>query len=88
MYTKLLGIISVSINVTDQLMVRFFAFIRYWRKGGSTMRQCTSHLFMDLKKDYDSVRREELYNILIEETLLLKHFLLHTLVILVQVIKI
>jgi hypothetical protein len=54
---KLLGIISVGFNVTDQLLIRFSAFVKYWRKNGSTMRQ--------FKKAYDSVRREVLYNILI-----------------------
>jgi hypothetical protein len=29
---KLLGIISVGFDVTDQLLIRFFAFVRYWRK--------------------------------------------------------
>jgi hypothetical protein len=38
------GIFSVGIDITDQLLIRFFAFIRY----------------------YDSVRREILYNILLE----------------------
>jgi hypothetical protein len=54
---KLLGIISVGFNITDQLLTRFFAFIRYWRKNESTMKQYIS---------YDSVRREVLYNIKIE----------------------
>jgi hypothetical protein len=43
MYMKLLGIMSVGINVTDQLLIRFFAFVRYWRKNGSTMRQYSSY---------------------------------------------
>jgi hypothetical protein len=44
-------------STTDQ----FLAFVRYWRKDGSTMR-----LSIDFEKAYDSVRREVLYNILIE----------------------
>jgi hypothetical protein len=36
---KLLGIINVGFDVTDQLLIRYFAFVRYWRKNGSTMRQ-------------------------------------------------
>jgi hypothetical protein len=61
---KFLGIISVGFDVTDQLLIRFSAFIRYWRKNESTM---TVHqLFIDFKKAYDSVRRAVLYNILIE----------------------
>jgi hypothetical protein len=57
-------IISVGFNVTVQLLIRFSAFSRYWRKNGSTMRQ--HQLFIDFKKAYDSVWREILYNILIE----------------------
>jgi hypothetical protein len=37
----------VCFNITDQLLIRFSTFVRYWRKK-------------------DSVRREVLYNILIE----------------------
>jgi hypothetical protein len=59
---RLLGIISVGFDVTDQLMIRTFTFVKYWRRNGSTMRQ----LFTDFKKACDSVRREVLYNILIE----------------------
>jgi hypothetical protein len=29
---KLLGIISVGFDVTDQLLIIFSAFVRYWRK--------------------------------------------------------
>jgi hypothetical protein len=60
---KLLGITSVGVDVTDQLLIRFSAFIRYWRKNGSTMKH---QLFMNFKKAYDSVRREVFYNILIQ----------------------
>jgi hypothetical protein len=48
----------VVFDITDQLLIRFSAFISYWRKNWSTMRQ--------YMKAYDSVRREVLYNILIE----------------------
>jgi hypothetical protein len=61
---KLFGIISVG-STTDQLLIRFSAFIRYWRKNGSTMRQTVHQLFIVFKKAYDSMRREVLYNILI-----------------------
>jgi hypothetical protein len=56
---KLLGITSVGFDITDQLLIRFSAFVRYWRKNGSTVRQYISYV-------HDSVRREVLYNILIE----------------------
>jgi hypothetical protein len=61
---KLLGIICVGFDVTDQLLIRFSAFVRYWRNNWSTMRQYID--FIDFKKVYDSVRREVLYNILIQ----------------------
>jgi hypothetical protein len=49
----------VGFDITDQLLIRSFAFIKYWRRNGSTVRQY-------IKKAYDSVRREVLYNILTE----------------------
>jgi hypothetical protein len=62
---KLLGIISVGFDVTDQLMIRFSAFVRYWRKKWE-YNETVHQLFIDFKKAYDSVRREVLYNNLIE----------------------
>jgi hypothetical protein len=56
---KLLGIISVGFDVTDQLLIRFSAFIRYWRKLGV-------QLFLDYKMAYYSIRREIWCNILVE----------------------
>jgi hypothetical protein len=64
---KLLGIISAGSDVTDQLLIRSFAFVRHrrtkWEYNG-TVHQ----LFIDFKKAHDSARREVLvlYNILIE----------------------
>jgi hypothetical protein len=43
MYMKLLGIMSVGFNVTDQLLIRFFSFIILEKKNGSTMRQYSSY---------------------------------------------
>jgi hypothetical protein len=40
---KYLRIISVGFNVTDQVVIRYSAFIRYWRKNGNTMRQYISY---------------------------------------------
>jgi hypothetical protein len=62
---KLLGIISVGFDVTDQMIFRYFAFVRYWRKKDE-YNEAVHHLFIDPKKAYDLVRREVLYNILIE----------------------
>jgi hypothetical protein len=34
MCAKLLGIISVDFNVTDQRLIRLLVTVRYWRKVG------------------------------------------------------
>jgi hypothetical protein len=47
----------VCFYVTDQLLINSFAW-----EYNETVHQ----LFVDFKKDYNSVRREALYNILIE----------------------
>jgi hypothetical protein len=60
-----LGIISAGFHVTDQLIIRFSAFVRYWRKKWE-YNETVHQLFIDFRKEYGSVRREVLYNILIE----------------------
>jgi hypothetical protein len=65
MQMKLLGIINVDFSITDQQLIKFSISGRYWRKKweyNGTVHQ----LFIDFKKGYDSVRKEVLYNILIE----------------------
>jgi hypothetical protein len=62
---KLLGNINVGFDIIDQLLIRFSAFIRYWRKKWE-YNETVHQLFIDFKKAYDSVRKEILYNILIE----------------------
>jgi hypothetical protein len=62
---KLLGIISVGFNITNQLLTRFSTFARYWRKKREN-NETEHQLFIDFRKAYDSVRMEVLYNILIE----------------------
>jgi hypothetical protein len=62
---KLLGTISVDFDLTDQLLIRFSAFVRYWRKK-LQYNKTVHQLFIDFKKAYDSVKWEVLYNILIE----------------------
>jgi hypothetical protein len=64
MLTKLLGNIIVGFDITDQLVARFFAFVRYWRKKWE-YTETVHQLFIDFKQAYDSLRREVLYNILI-----------------------
>jgi hypothetical protein len=39
MCNKLLGIINVRFEVTDQLLIKYFAFLIHWRKNGSPVRQ-------------------------------------------------
>jgi hypothetical protein len=67
---KLLGTISVDFNITDQLLIKFSAFIRYW--GKVEHNETVLQLFIYFKKAYGSVRREVLYNILIEFGVLMK----------------
>jgi hypothetical protein len=40
---ELLGIISVGFDITDQLIIRFSAFVRYYLENGNTMRQYISY---------------------------------------------
>jgi hypothetical protein len=57
-------IIRVGFDVTDQLLIRFSAFVRYWRKNRKEYNETVHQLFIDFKKAYDSVRRKVLQNIL------------------------
>jgi hypothetical protein len=34
MQTKILGVILVVFYILDKLLIRYFAFVRYWRKMG------------------------------------------------------
>jgi hypothetical protein len=61
---KLFGTIIVDLNVTDEVLIRFSAFVRHWRKK-CEYNKTVHQLFLDFKKTYDSVRRPVLYNILI-----------------------
>ncbi len=62
-----MGIISVGFNKLGQLLIIYFAFVRYLkerereRERENTMRQC-----IEFKEAYDSVRWDVWYNILIE----------------------
>jgi hypothetical protein len=66
---KVLGIISVGFDVTDQLLIRYFAFIQILEKKWE-YNETVHQLFIDLKKAYDLVRREILYSIFIPMKLL------------------
>jgi hypothetical protein len=62
---QLLGIISVGFDATGQLMVIYSEFDKYLRKNWE-YNEVVHQLFIDFKKPYDSVRKDDLYNILTE----------------------
>jgi hypothetical protein len=61
---KLLGIISAGFGITDQLLLRFFAYAGTGEKW--EYNETVHQLLGDFKKAYDSVKSEVLHNILIE----------------------
>jgi hypothetical protein len=65
MQIKLLGIINVDSDTTGQLLIIYYAFVKYLRKKWKN-NDAVYQLFIDFKKTYDSVRREALCNILTE----------------------
>jgi len=71
MQRKLLGIINVDFDATGQLLIIYCAFVRYLKKKRE-YREAVHQLFIDFKRTYDSIRREILYNILIEFDIPLK----------------
>jgi hypothetical protein len=62
---KLLVIIRVDFDVTDQLLIKFSEFVRYWRKKWE-YNETVHQIFIDVKKACDSIRRDGLYNVPIE----------------------
>jgi len=46
----------VDFNITDQQLIRYSTFIRYWIRNGIVMGQYFSY-FIDFEKAYDSVWR-------------------------------
>jgi len=61
MQRRLLGIISVDFDATGELLIIYFAVIKYLRKNGNTVKQCIN--YYRLKEGSNSVRREVLYGI-------------------------
>jgi hypothetical protein len=61
----------VGFDATYQLLIRFSTLVRYWG-GGWEYNEMVHQLLIDFKKAYDSVRREVLYNTLIEFGVLMK----------------
>ena len=58
-------------DARSQLLIFHSAFVKHLRKKWEC-NEAVHHLFIDLKKAYDSVRREVLYNIPIEFGILMK----------------
>jgi hypothetical protein len=65
MQRKFLGFIKVDFDATGQLLIIHSAFVKYWRKKWE-YTEAVHKLFIDYKKVHDSLRREALYNIIIE----------------------
>jgi hypothetical protein len=55
---KLLGIISEGLEVTDQLLIRFFEFVKYRGRGEFDYNEVVDQLFQHFKKAYDSFRKD------------------------------
>jgi len=60
-----MGIITVDFDTTGQLLYHTFCIRQILEKKWQN-NEAVHKLFIDFKKAYDSVRREVLYNILIE----------------------
>ena len=60
-----MGIINVDSDATGRLLIIYSAFGKYLKKKWK-YNEAVHQFFIDFKKAYDSVRREVLYNILIE----------------------
>ena len=52
-------------DAPGRLLIMYSAFVKCWRKNWE-YTEAVHQLFIDFKKAYDSVRREVLYNILME----------------------
>jgi hypothetical protein len=61
----LLGIIGVDFDAKGQLLIILSTFATYLKKKWE-YKQAVHQLFIDFKKAYGSVSREDLYNILIQ----------------------
>jgi hypothetical protein len=59
------GLLSRNLNKYSKVQRGSFAFVRYWRKNGSTMRQYIRYSYTS-RKPMILVRWEVIYNILIE----------------------
>jgi hypothetical protein len=55
----------MGFNVIDQLLIRFFCIFQIL-KNKWEYYEIVHHLFIDYKREYDSVWREVLYNIFVK----------------------
>ena len=65
MYSHFMGSVIHRVTSSGQLLIIYSVFVKYLRKKWEH-NEAERQLFIDFKKAYDSVRREALYNILIE----------------------
>jgi hypothetical protein len=65
MQTKLRGVIIVDFEIKGKLLIRYSAFVTYWRKT-EEYNDRVHQLFRDSGKAYDPVSRQVLYGILFE----------------------
>jgi hypothetical protein len=56
----------VDSDAIVRLLIIFIAFVKYWREKNGLYNEKVHHLYIDFKKAYVSVKREVLYDILIE----------------------
>jgi hypothetical protein len=70
---KLLGIISVGFDVTDQLLIRFYEFVRYWRKNGSTIGIGVVKILMP-KFKFPFMTKRQAYGVQLAWTISLYHY--------------
>jgi hypothetical protein len=46
---EIIGDHQCDFDVINQLLIKYFAFVRYWRKNGNTMRLYISYLYISGK---------------------------------------
>jgi hypothetical protein len=49
METKLLGTVNVDFEAVGQLLIIYFALVKFWRKNWNKMAQCISSLLVSRK---------------------------------------
>ena len=60
-----MGVISINLEVTDQILIIHYTFVRYLRKKWEYYGT-VYEIFIDFKKAFDLIMRGVLCNILIE----------------------